>query len=106
MGKIKRINKHKSLPFQPLKVAELIIETRKEHGEEKAIELIDATMRLFIEAITQKHSFMQLKNAFDTIKKTINKADIKIKIEDSAFKAIVKNVNPKMYLDNYILNQN
>lgn len=89
----------KALPFKVKGLAEQVI---AQEDKDRAVELIDATLRLFVGAIESGHGFEQLKRHFTIFQKEINKAKIGITIEDSAFETLVKHVSPLMYLEYYV----
>ncbi len=96
------MKKVKALPFKVKDLAEQVIE---QDNRGRAVELIDATLRLFIGAIESGHGFEQLKRHFSNFQKQINKAKIGITIEDSAFETLVKHASPLMYLEHYVPKQ-
>mgnify|MGYP000029432867 CR=1 FL=1 len=97
MGEIVKIPEQ-ALPFSPKQLANQII---RQKDRDKSVELINATVRLFAQAAQQGHRFPQLKRHFDSFQNTINRAKIGIRIENSAFEALIKYANPVMHASYY-----
>jgi len=92
-------------PFSVAKHAKDIIKTAKTDGQEAAIKKIDKVMILFAAVVQTDIPFERIQSQFKAFQVRIKKAKIKINIQDSALKTVVRHSNMQTYLNYYVKKQ-
>jgi hypothetical protein len=92
-------------PFSVAQHAKDIIKTAKTDGQKAAIQKVDTVMLLFAEVVKTDIPFERIQSQFKAFQVHIKKAKIKINIQDSALKTVVRHSNMQTYLNYYVKKQ-